>query len=81
MFLIDLLCFFSFNKCMADHQNSLENERPLTRPTRGAIRLRQLLMRRTSGEKRHVVSDVITSVASGPYEDVLRSYLGVLTHT
>ena len=63
---------------MAEHHTSSEDEAPTKRPTRGAIRLRQLLIRRAKGEKAHVDINVDTGMPSGCYGDVFKSYLGML---
>ncbi|QCD96802.1 hypothetical protein DEO72_LG6g1512 [Vigna unguiculata] len=63
---------------MAEHHTSLEDEAPTTRPTRGATRLRQLLIRRAKGQKKHVDINVDTRMPSGRYADVFKSYLGML---
>ncbi|KOM31287.1 hypothetical protein LR48_Vigan01g084200 [Vigna angularis] len=54
------------------------DEAPSSRPTRGATRLKQLMVRRNSGERTFVDVNVITGVASGLNADAFRSYLGVL---
>jgi len=41
---------FSFHRYMAEHHSSSEDEAPAKRPTRGATRLRQLLIRRANGQ-------------------------------
>ncbi|KOM48019.1 hypothetical protein LR48_Vigan07g172300 [Vigna angularis] len=63
---------------MVDHPHSSGDEAPSSRPTRGATRLRQLMVRRNSGERKPVDFNMITGVTSGPNADVFRSYLGVL---
>ncbi|KOM25699.1 hypothetical protein LR48_Vigan161s000800 [Vigna angularis] len=64
---------------MADSPHSSGDEVPTTSGrTRGATRLRQLILRRNAGERTPVIIDVVTGVASGPNADVFRSYLGVL---
>ena len=66
---------------MADHQtssSSSEDELPKKRTTRGATRLRKLMLRKAKGKKTHVIIDVVTSQASGRNGDLFRSYLGVL---
>jgi len=63
---------------MTKHPSSSENEAPNMKPTRGAIRLRQLLIRRANGQKTHVDIDVNTRVPTGPYADIFKSYLGTL---
>jgi len=50
------------------------------KPTRGATILRQILMRRASGEKTPVVVGVVTNITSGPNAYIFISYLRVLTH-
>ena len=63
---------------MAEHHTSSEDEAPTKRPTRGATRLRQLLIRRARGEKTHVDINVDTRMPSGRYADIFKSYLGKL---
>ncbi|XP_052727001.1 uncharacterized protein LOC108332271 isoform X1 [Vigna angularis] len=64
---------------MAESPHSSGDEVPTTsRRTRGATRLRQLILRRNAGERTPVIIDVVTGVASGPNAYVFRSYLGVL---
>ncbi|BAT79474.1 hypothetical protein VIGAN_02236900, partial [Vigna angularis var. angularis] len=64
---------------MAESPHSSGDEVPTTsRRTRGATRLRQLILRRNAGERTPIIIDVVTGVASGPNADVFRSYLGVL---
>ena len=58
---------FSFHKYMAEHYTSSEDEAPAKRPTRGATRLRELLIRRAKGQK-----------IDGRSGDVFKSYLGML---
>ncbi|KOM57731.1 hypothetical protein LR48_Vigan11g076400 [Vigna angularis] len=62
---------------MANHPYSSRNA-PSSRPTRGATSLRQLMVRRNSGERTPMDVNVITGVASGQNADVFRSYIGVL---
>jgi len=62
---------------MAEHTSS-EDEAPTKRPTRGATRLRELLIRRAKGQKTHVDINVDTGELSGRYGDVFKSYLGML---
>jgi len=63
---------------MAEHYTSLEDEAPTKRPTRGATRLKELLIRRAKGQKTHVDINVDTRMPSGHYADVFKSYLGIL---
>ncbi|KOM26800.1 hypothetical protein LR48_Vigan317s002100 [Vigna angularis] len=63
---------------MVDHPHSSGDEAPSSRPTKRAIKLKQLMVRRNSGERTPVDVNVITGVASGPNADAFRSYLGVL---
>ena len=70
---------FSFHRYMAEHYTSSEDEALTKRPTRGATRLRELLIRRAKGQKTHVDINVDTSEPSGRSEDVFKSYLGMLT--
>ncbi|KOM28180.1 hypothetical protein LR48_Vigan511s000300 [Vigna angularis] len=63
---------------MAEAPHSSRDEVPTSRPTRGAMRLRQLILRRNAGERTPIIIYVVTRVASGPNADVFRSYLGVL---
>ena len=69
---------FSFHRYMAEHYTSLEDEAPTKRPTRGATRLKELLIRRAKGQKTHVDINVDTRMPSGHYADVFKSYLGIL---
>ena len=69
---------FSFHKYMAEHYTSSEDEAPAKRPTRGATRLRELLIRRAKGQKTHVDINVDTGEPSGRFGDVFKSYLGML---
>ena len=68
---------FSFHRYMAEHTSS-EDEAPTKRPTGGATRLRELLIRRAKGQKTHVDINVDTGEPSGRYGDVFKSYLGML---
>ena len=63
---------------MVDHPHSSGDEAPPTRSTRGPTRMKQLLMRKNSGERPPVNVNVITAVAVGPYADDFQSYLGVV---
>ena len=65
---------------MASHEtSSSEGEVPRKkRTTRGATRLRKLLLRRARGKKTSVIVDVNTGQASGRNGDLFRSYLGFL---
>ncbi|BAT83760.1 hypothetical protein VIGAN_04097800 [Vigna angularis var. angularis] len=63
---------------MADHPHSSGDEAPPTRSTRGPTRMKQLLMRKNSGERTPVNVNVTTGVATGPHADDFRSYLGVV---
>ncbi|KOM52332.1 hypothetical protein LR48_Vigan09g099100 [Vigna angularis] len=64
---------------MAESPHSSGDEVPTTSTrTRGATRLRELILRRNAGERTPVIIDVVTRVASGPNADIFRSYLGVL---
>jgi len=51
---------------------------PKKRTTKGATRLRKLLLRKGKGKKTHVIIDVVTGQASSRNGDLFRSYLGVL---
>jgi len=55
---------FSFHKYMAEHYTSSKDEAP-KRPTRGATRLRELLIRRDKSQKTHVDINVDTGEPSG----------------
>jgi len=46
---------FSFHIYMAEHYTSSEDEAPTKRPTRGATRLRELLIRRAKGQKHMLI--------------------------
>ena len=63
---------------MAEHYTSSEDEALAKRPTRGATRLRELLIRRAKGQKAHVDINVDTGESSGRSGDVFKSYLGML---
>lgn len=63
---------------MADHPHSSGDEAPPTRSTRGPTRMKQLLLRKQSGERTPVNVNVTTGVATGRYADDFRSYLGVV---
>ncbi|KOM55381.1 hypothetical protein LR48_Vigan10g127300 [Vigna angularis] len=63
---------------MANHPHSSRDETVSARPTRGATTLRQLMVRRNSGERTLVDVNVITGVTSSPNADVFRSYIGIL---
>jgi len=63
---------------MPEHHNSSGDEGPIMRPTKGATRLIQLLMRIANDEKTLVHIDVNTSIALSPHANVSRRYLGVL---
>jgi len=69
---------FSFHRYMAEHFTSSEDEAPTKRPTRGATRLRELLIKRVKGHKTHVDINVDTGEPSGHFGDVFKSYLGML---
>jgi len=69
---------FSFHRYMAKHYSSSEDEAPTKRPTRGATRLRELLIRRAKGQKTHVDINVDTGEPSGRSGDVFKRYLGML---
>ena len=53
---------FSFHRYMAEPYTSSEDEAPTKRPTKGATRLRELLIRRAKGQKTHVDINVDTSL-------------------
>ena len=59
--------YVSFHRYMAEHHTSSEDEAPTKRLTRGATRLRQLLIRRAKGQKTHVDINVDTGEPSGRY--------------
>jgi len=63
---------------MAEHHSSSEDETPAKRPTRGATRLRQLLIRRVNGQKTPIDINIDTRMPSGHYADIFKSYLGML---
>ena len=63
---------------MVEHYTSLEDETPTKRPTRGATRFRELLIRKAKGQKTHVDINVDTGMPSGRYAVVFKSYLGML---
>ena len=63
---------------MADHPHSSGDEAPPTRSTRGPTRMKQLLLRKQSGERTPVNVNVTTGVATGRNADLFRSYLGVV---
>jgi len=69
---------FSFHRYMVEHHTSSKDEAPTMRPTRGATRLRQLLIRRAKGQKTHVDINIDTGMPSGRYADIFKSYLGML---
>jgi len=69
---------FSFHRYMVEHYTSSEDETPTKRPTRGATRLREFLIKRAKGQKTHVDINVDTGMPSGRYGDVFKSYLGML---
>jgi len=69
---------FSFHIYMAKHHSSSEDEALTKRPTRGATRLRQLLIRIAKGQKTPVDINVNIEMPRGPYADVLKSNLGML---
>ncbi|KOM54862.1 hypothetical protein LR48_Vigan10g075400 [Vigna angularis] len=48
------------------------------KPTRGATRLRQLILRRNAGERTLVIIDVVTRVAFGPNANIFRTFIGVV---
>ena len=68
----------SFHRYMAEHHSSSEDDIPTKKPTRGATRMRKLLIKRAKGEKTPVDIDVNTGVASGPNGDIFKTYLGML---
>ena len=70
---------FSFQRYIVEHHNPSKDEGPTKRLTRGATRLRQLLIRRANCERTPIDIDVDTSRAIGPYADVFKSYFGILT--
>ncbi|WVZ16703.1 hypothetical protein V8G54_009685 [Vigna mungo] len=63
---------------MADHPHSSGDEAPPSRSTRGPTRMKQILIRKNSGERTPVNVNVITGVATSPNADDFRSYLGVV---
>ena len=63
---------------MAKHHSSLEDQALAKRPTKGATRLRQLLIRKANGQKTPVDINVDTRMPSGRYADVFKSYSGML---
>jgi len=63
---------------MTEHYSSSEDETPAKRRTRGATRLRQLLIIRANGQKTHVYNNIDIGMPSGRYADVFKSYLGML---
>jgi len=69
---------FSFHRYIAEHHNSLEDKIHTKRPTKGATRLKQFLIRRANGHKTVVNIDVNTGIATCPNVDVFKSYLGML---
>jgi len=69
---------FSFHRYMAEHYTSSKDEALAKRPTRGATRLRELLIRRAKGQKTHVDINIDTGEPSGRSRDVFKSYLGML---
>jgi len=70
--------YVSFHRYMVEHHTSSKDEAPTKRPTRGATRLRQLLIRRAKGQKTHVDINVDTGMPSARSADVFKSYLGIL---
>jgi len=69
---------FSSQRYMTEHHSSLEDETPTKRLTRGATKLRQLLIRRAKGQKTLVDINVDTGMSRDPYADIFKSYLGML---
>jgi len=69
---------FSFYRYMAEHYTSSEDEAPTKRPTRGATKLREILIRRAKGQKTHVDINIDIGESSGRSGDVFKSYLGML---
>jgi len=69
---------FLFHKYTAEYHTSSEDETPTKRPTRGATRLRQLLIRKAKGQKTPVDIGVDIGIPRGRYADVFKSYLGML---
>jgi len=63
---------------MAEHRSSSEDETPTKRPTKEAIRLRQLLIRRANGHKTFIDINIDNGIPRGRYADVFKSYLGML---
>ena len=63
---------------MAEHHSSSEDKAPTKRPTRGATRLRHLLIRRGNGQKTPVDINVDTIMPTGRYADIFKIYLGML---
>ncbi|KOM27029.1 hypothetical protein LR48_Vigan358s000700 [Vigna angularis] len=70
--------FRSYRGYMADHPHSSGDEAPPTKITRGPTRMKQLFIRKNSGERTPVNVNVTTGVATGPHADDFRSYLGVV---
>jgi len=60
---------------MAEHHSSSEDEALTKRPTRGATRLRQLLIRKAKGQKTLIDINADTGMPTSPYADVFKSYL------
>ena len=56
---------FSFHIYIVEHHSPSEDETSTKRPTRGATRLRQLLIRRANGQKTPVDIDVDTRISRG----------------
>ena len=69
---------FSFHRYMVEHHTSSKDETSTKRPTRGATRLRQLLIRRAKAQKTLVDINVKTRMPKGRYANILKSYLGML---
>jgi len=63
---------------MAEHHNLSKDEAPTKRLTKGAIRLRQLLIRKAKGQKTPMDIDVDIGTTIGPNANVFISYLGML---
>jgi len=62
---------------MDDDQTSIKSLSG--RGSRGLTRLKNLALKRVTGEKTHVDIDVNTGVAFGPNADEFMSYLGVVS--
>jgi len=63
---------------MVEHHSLSKDEALTKRHTKGATRLRQLLIRRAKGQKTPIDININSRVPTCPYADVFKSYLGML---